>query len=290
MVDPILKWAGGKRSLIPNILGLFPVDFKNCVYHEPFFGGGAVFFKIRPRSGSINDVNSRLINFYLVVRDKPEELVSQARRYTYDEGSYYLLRDRFNQSGLSDVEDAALLLYLNKTAFNGLYRVNSKGEFNVPFGRYKNPTIVPERRIRVASRILKKVEIFNEDFSYVLDYAKEGALCYLDPPYQPVSETANFTSYSSEKFDLNEQRRLRDLCVELDERQVLFVLSNSYAEPVLDLYKETKFQIKIIQAKRAISSKASTRGPINEVLITNIPENRSRNQKLSLLPFFNTKK
>jgi DNA adenine methylase len=213
------------------------------------------------------------MSFYRVVRDQPEEVIAQARRYTYDEGSYYLLRDRFNQRGLSGVEDASLLLYLNKTAFNGLYRVNSRGEFNVPFGRYKNPTIVPEKRIRAASKVLKEVEIFNEDFSYILDYAKKGDLCYLDPPYQPVSETANFTSYSSEKFGLDEQKRLRELCVKLDERGALFVLSNSYTEPILDLYEETKFQIKIIQAKRLISSKASTRGSIEEILVTNIPEN-----------------
>jgi len=285
VVDPILKWAGGKRSLIPHILSLFPADYKNRVYHEPFVGGGAVFFKIRPRFGSINDVNSRLVNFYRVVRDQPEELVSQARCYTYDERSYYFLRDRFNQSDLSDVECAALLLYLNKTAFNGLYRVNSKGEFNVPFGRYKNPTIVPEKRIRAASKILKKVEIFNEDFSYILDYAKKGDVCYLDPPYQPVSETANFTSYSSERFDLNEQRRLRDLCIELDECDALFVLSNSYAEPILDLYEKIgRFRVIIIQAKRVISSKASTRGPINEILVTNIPEDKSKSQKSYLRP------
>jgi len=291
VVDPILKWAGGKRGLVPHILSLFPVDYRSRVYHEPFVGGGAVFFRIRPRAGSINDVNSHLINFYRVVRDNPEELISKARQYIYDEESYYLLRDRFNQPGLSDVECAALLLYLNKTAFNGLYRVNSRGEFNVPFGRYKNPTIVPERRIRAASKTLKKIDIFNEDFSYVLDYAKKGDLCYLDPPYQPVSETANFTSYSSEKFDLDEQRRLRDLCIELDEQGVLFVLSNSYAEAIIDLYRGIeRFQVKIVQAKRAISSKASTRGPINEVLITTMPENKSRNQRLSLRPFLNTRK
>lgn len=280
MVDPILKWAGGKRGLISRILSLFPVDYKNRVYHEPFFGGGAVFFKIRPKAGSVNDVNPHLVNFYRVVRDNPDELISRARQYTYDEESYYLLRDRFNQPGVSGVESAALLLYLNKTAFNGLYRVNSKGEFNVPFGRYKNPTIVPERGVRAASKILQKVEIFNEDFSYVLDYAKKSDLCYIDPPYQPISETANFTSYSSGRFDLNEQRRLRELCVKLDEHGVLFVLSNSYAEPVLDLYKKIeRFQVITIRAKRAISSKASTRGAINEVLITNVPEDISKSQR-----------
>lgn len=287
MVDPILKWAGGKRSLIPDVLSLFPADYKKCTYHEPFIGGGAVFFKIRPNSGSINDINSRLMNFYRVVRDKPEKLIAQARQYSHDEEAYYKLRDRFNQPGLSGVEEAALLLYLNKTAFNGLYRVNSKGEFNVPFGRYKNPTIVPERRILSANKILKNVEIFNKDFSYVLDHTAEGDLCYFDPPYQPISSTANFTSYSAEGFDFSEQRRLRDLCVNLNERAVFFVLSNSYAEPVRELYREIEeFRIEIVQAKRAISSKASTRGPINEILVTNIPNEISRKKKSSLQSFF----
>jgi len=286
MADPILKWAGGKRGLIPEILSLFPADFKNRNYHEPFVGGGAVFFKIRPKSGSINDVNPRLINFYQVVRDKAEDLIAQAGRYPHDKGAYYKLRDEFNRRGLSDVEEAALLLYLNKTAFNGLYRVNSKGEFNVPFGRYKNPTIVPEGRIRAASKILKKAQIFNKDFSYVLDYANEGDLCYLDPPYQPVSDTANFTSYSAEGFDLTEQRRLRDTCVELDNNGVLFVLSNSYVKPIREMYEGIKnFRIEIVQARRAISSKASTRGPINEVLITNIPEEVSRKKRSTLTSY-----
>jgi len=273
MVDPILKWAGGKRSLIPDILDLFPVDYENRSYHEPFVGGGAVLFKIKPRSGSINDVNSRLINFYRVVRDEPEELIHRARQYGYDEDAYYELRDRFNQPDLSDVEEAALLLYLNKTAFNGLYRVNSRGEFNVPFGRYTNPTIVPEGRIRAASKILKKVEIFNEDFSYILDHANKGDLCYFDPPYQPISETANFTSYSEGGFDLRDQQRLRDVCIDLDEKGVLFVLSNSHVDPIREMYEEVDgFRAFIVQARRAISSKASTRGPINEILVSNIPE------------------
>ena len=164
MVEPILKWAGGKRSLIPKIFNLFPTDYKKRTYHEPFLGGGALFFKIKPSSGSINDINSRLVNFYKVVRDKPMELIDKTQKYEYSETSYYELRDRFNQKNLSDVEEASIFLYLNKTAFNGLYRVNSKGEFNVPFGRYKNPNIVPEKRIISASKILKKSTIFKSFF------------------------------------------------------------------------------------------------------------------------------
>jgi len=197
VVDPVLKWAGGKRSLATSIIKLFPLDYRDRRYHEPFFGGGALFFKIRPRSGSINDVNPDLMNFYRVVRDDPEDLISQAKNYTYDEEIYYNLRDRFNRRGIPAVERAALMLYLNKTSYNGLYRVNSRGEFNVPFGTYSNPTIVPEEKIRFASRLLRNVDILNEDFSYVSRCANEGNLCYLDPPYQPVGGTANFTSYSS---------------------------------------------------------------------------------------------
>lgn len=282
MVEPVLKWAGGKRQLLPDILRLFPVDYKKRVYHEPFVGGGAVFFKIRPRAGSINDINSRLMNFYRVVRDQPEQLIKRASIYPYDEAAYYTLRNRFNQRDLSALDAAALLLYLNKTAYNGLYRVNSQGEFNVPFGRYKNPTIVSKQRIRSASKILKNVELFDKDFSYVLDYARKGDLCYFDPPYQPISETANFTSYAAEGFALPEQERLRDVCVELDEAGVLFVLSNSYAQPVQQLYREKEtFRVETVQAKRAISSKAKTRGPINEILVTNIPPHTSSQKKLS---------
>jgi DNA adenine methylase len=286
MVNPILKWAGGKRELIPKIISLFPKDYRKRTYHEPFIGGGAVFFKIRPKFGSINDINSRLMNFYCVVRDKPLELIEQASQYSYNEKSYYKLRDRFNQPNLTDIEDAALLLYLNKTAFNGLYRVNSKGEFNVPFGRYKNPTIVPKRRIKTASTLLKNIMIFNEDFSYILEQSKDGDLCYFDPPYQPVSKTANFTSYSKKGFDLTDQRRLRDCCVDLDMKNVLFVVSNSYTDSIRDLYEEeTEFTTVIVQAKRVISSKASTRGPVNEILVTNIPEELSIKSTSTLQSF-----
>jgi len=283
MVKPVLKWAGGKRDLIPDILGLFPTDYRKRTYHEPFIGGGAVFFKIKPENGSINDINSRLINFYQIIRDKPEELIEQARKYPYDEDVYYELRDKFNHANITEVEEAALMLYFNKTGYNGLYRVNQSGEFNVPFGRYSNPTIVPEKKIRAASKALENVEIFNQDFSYIVDFAEKGDLCYMDPPYQPVSETADFTSYSAEGFDLEEQRRLRDTCVELDEKKVLFVLSNSYAKQIREMYnKIARFRIETVQAKRAISSKASTRGPINEVLITNIPEDNSIHNKSTL--------
>ncbi len=271
-MEPILKWAGGKRALLPKILELFPSNYKKRRYHEAFFGGGAVFFNVKPESGSVNDINSDLMIFYRVVRDRPLELIAEASQYSYDEKTYYHLRDKYNSSKTSDIEKAALFLYLNKTAYNGLYRVNSKGKFNVPFGRYKNPRIVPRNRILLASVVLRNVEILNRDFSYLLERSKEGDLCYFDPPYQPMSETADFTSYSSEGFGIEEQQRLRDLCLKLNQKKVLFVLSNSYTEAILGLYQNTgEFNVSIVRGRRAISSKAFTRCPVHEVLVTNIP-------------------
>ena len=280
MVEPILKWAGGKRSLIPNIVALLPTDYKVRAYHEPFFGGGALFFTLKPADGSINDINPRLINFYKVVRDNPEELIEQALQYRYEKDTFYQLRNHYNKEILSPIEDAALTLYLNKTAFNGLYRVNSKGEFNVPFGRYSNPTIVDKDRIRVASRLLQNIEILQKDFSYVVERAEKDSICYFDPPYLPVSNTANFTSYSQDGFTWNDQIRLRDTCVKLHEKGVFFVLSNSYVEKLIDYYRDVdEFRIHVVKANRAINSKATSRGPVNEALITNIPEEMSKGVK-----------
>ena len=268
---PLLKWAGGKRSLVKKIVDLFPDDYQGRRYHEPFFGGGAVFFQIEPLEGSINDINPRLMNFYHVVRDKPEELIEEASRYRYDEKEYYARRELYNSRGLSDVEYAALLLYLNKTAYNGLYRVNSKGEFNVPFGRYVDPAIVKPRSIARASRLLRNVEIRSEEFSYILEVAREGDVCYLDPPYHPASETANFTDYASKGFGIDDQERLRDICIELDGRNVALVLSNSDTEVVRELYGGVPgFGMVSLRTRRMISSKVSSRGSGHDLLITNI--------------------
>jgi len=279
-LNPILKWAGGKRSLIREITSLFPSDYETRAYHEPFLGGGAIFFNIEPKKGTISDINSHLMNFYKVVRDKPEQLIEMAHRYKHDEETFYKIRSRFNQPDLKDLEYASLFLYLNKTAFNGLYRVNSNGEFNVPFARacarYKNTVIVPEDRIRIASKILRNVELFNIDFEYVIEFAEKGDIIYFDPPYHPLNSTAKFTSYSSKGFDYNDQVRLRDLCIKLDEKGVYFVLSNSFISDMIELYQNIQsFRIEVVQARRAISSKVSTRGKIFEILVTNVPVTRT---------------
>ncbi len=264
---PLLKWAGGKRTQVERIVSLFPEDYGD--YHELFFGGGAVFFHITPGGGTINDINPRLINFYRVVRDSPRELIEEASRFIYDEAEYYERRERFNSPGLSDVEDAALFLYLNRTAYNGLYRVNSKGEFNVPFGTYKNPTIVPRKRVLATSEALGNVGIRCEDFGYILDVAEEGDLCYMDPPYNPASETANFTDYSVEGFGLESHERLRDLCVELDGRGVWFVLSNSDTPEIREIFDGKDFEVRSFRTRRMISSKVSSRSSGSDLLITN---------------------
>ena len=266
MGDPVLKWAGGKRSLVQAILSTFPPDYRDRAYHEPFLGGGAVFFSVAPLRGTVNDVNPRLINFYRVVRDHPGELIEEAGKLRYDRDTYYAVRERFNSGGLTPVEDAALLLYLNKTGYNGLYRVNSRGEFNVPFGTYRDPTIAPRDDIHAASEALRRVEIRNEDFSYLLDATREGDLVYLDPPYEPLSRTSSFNTYSPTGFPWEEQVRLVETIRELDARGVLFVLSNS--EPTRKLYRG--FKTTTVQANRSINTKTAGRGPVREIIVTNI--------------------
>lgn len=273
MARPVLKWAGGKRRLIGEIIKLFPTDYHKRAYHEPFFGGGAIFFYLAPEKGSINDVNIRLMNFYKVLKDKPDELINEASKYVYKKDEYYRLRSRFNEDSLSNVEDAAILLYLNKTGYNGLYRVNSKGRYNVPFGRYKNPTIIDEEKIREASAILKRIDIYSERFTSVKKKAESGDIVYFDPPYLPISETSDFTEYSKVGFGYDDHELLRDTCVELDEKGVLFIQSNSHIEAIIELYEDIgEFSINTVQMNRAINSKASSRGEVNEILITNIPK------------------
>ncbi|MFC7070453.1 DNA adenine methylase [Halobaculum lipolyticum] len=286
MVEPILKWAGGKRQLLAEITARFPADFDR--YHEPFVGGGAVFFDLEPDAGSINDLNSRLVTLYETIRDRdPEELIAENRSHEHDEDYYYDARDEFNELHRVDdkspeqrLREASLFVYLNRTCFNGLYRENNSGEFNVPVGRYANPDWVQADRIRALHEVLRDTTIRNGDFAYVREAATAGDLVYFDPPYEPVSTTADFTDYHAEGFDRDDQRRLRDLAVELDEAGVSVVLSNS--PPVAELYEDYEaFAVDLVEATRAINSDADGRGEVAEVLITNVPEAEQRRTTLS---------
>ena len=286
MVEPILKWAGGKRQLLSEITAQFPRDYER--YHEPFVGGGAVFFNLSPENGSINDLNARLINFYRVVRDHPEALIAENKTHEHDDDYYYDARDEFNAlrvegapaSREDRIREASLLLYLNRTCFNGLYRENQSGEFNVPFGSYSDPNWVQAERIRAVSDILRNTTIHCGDFEYVREEAAPTDLAYFDPPYEPVSSTANFNDYHADGFDKDDQRRLRDLAVALDERDVSVVLSNS--PPVAELYEPYEaFDVTVVDATRSINSDGTGRGEVAEVLISNVPEDDRRRVTLS---------
>lgn len=285
MVEPVLKWAGGKRQLLSSITAVFPESFNR--YHEPFFGGGAVFFSLEPEDGTINDLNQRLMDFYRAVKRWPEDLIEENTSHQHSKEYYYAARDEFNdlrdleeKSKSEAVREASLLLYLNRTCFNGLYRENSDGEFNVPFGRFSNPDWIQSDRIRSMSRALQDTEICNEDFEYVRDAADPGDLVYFDPPYQPVSTTADFTDYHAEGFDESDQTRLRDLVVKLSERDVYVVASNS--PPVADLYEDyDEFGIQQVDASRSINSDAANRGDVAEILITNVSSEKRWEKTLS---------
>lgn len=273
LLQPFLKWAGGKRQLMPFIREQIPAKFNK--YFEPFIGGGAVLFDLQPQKFRISDVNAELINCYQVIRDNPDELLEHIRTHHNTEEYFYELRgvDRkpeFNQ--LTPIKRASRIIFLNKTCFNGLFRVNSRGQFNVPFGNYRNPTIADEFVIKAISNYLKSndVEIVCEDFADACASATKDDFIYFDPPYDPVSDTASFTGYSLDKFDRQEQIRLRDLVKDLTMRKCKVLLSNSNTEFIRELYKDKKFYIiDIVYANRNINSVGSSRGKISEVLIRN---------------------
>ncbi|MBW4630171.1 MAG: DNA adenine methylase [Brasilonema octagenarum HA4186-MV1] len=263
---PFLKWAGGKSRLIPTYYTFFPNDFQN--YYEPFIGGGAVFFYLynRPKKAFLTDINSELINTYNCVKNHLYELINilQYHEKQHNKDYYYQMRTTVEDS---EVKKAARLIYLNKTCFNGLYRENSKGKFNVPMGRYKKPNICDSSSLRLASLALQSAEIKVRSFEHVLDDAiNEDDFVYFDPPYYPVSSTSNFTSYSRYSFHEKEQNQLREVFGELAKRGVKVMLSNSDTSFIRDLYKE--FHIHTVLAGRSINSNAKKRGVINELLIT----------------------
>ena len=271
LVAPALKWVGGKRQLVPVIEKLIPERIS--AYYEPFLGGGAVLFHIQPKRAVVNDLNRDLINVYQVIKDDVEGLIEDLRLHRNESDYYYKIREvdrnkkAFSES--TDLQKASRIIYLNKTCYNGLFRVNSQGEFNSPFGNYINPNIVNEGTLRAVSKYFNNAEITfrNVDFADAIKGARKGSFVYFDPPYDPVSSSANFTGYNKGGFDRDEQIRLKELCDGLNERGISFLLSNSATDFILDLYKE--YKIEFVRAKRAVNSRGDKRGEVNEVLVTN---------------------
>jgi DNA adenine methylase len=263
---PILKWAGGKGALLPQFSPHFPAPGTYQRYFEPFMGSGAVFFHLQPAQSFLFDINPQLIEAYRVVRDTVEELIAALQVHYYDAHYYYEVRAQLPAT-LSPVQRAARLIFLNHTCYNGLYRENRQGQFNVPFGRHRNPTICDVAGLRAASAALQRAHLDVLDFENVLTSAAPGDLLYFDPPYEPLSPTSNFTSYTAHGFTSADQRRLADVFRALDRRGCLLMLSNSSAALIYELYQG--FQIHDILARRAINSKRDGRGTVKELLITN---------------------
>lgn len=272
---PFVKWAGGKRQLIPILHQNLPEAFGT--YYEPFLGGGALLFHIlTDKNGqkcSISDLNSDLVLAYTTIRDRIDALISSLKNheknYQKDSKSYYYSVRESNPR--NEVEKTSRLIFLNRTCFNGLYRVNSKGKFNVPLGKYTNPNIVNEENLRAVSSILQtnRISIKCRDFESVLRDAKKGDLVYFDPPYQPVSSTANFTSYTTKDFTYDDLTRLAELCLKLDSKECHVLLSNSDSKEVSDIFAKKPWKITRIEANRSINSNSKKRTGHFELLIKN---------------------
>lgn len=266
--SPFLKWVGGKGRLLAQYEPWWPESFE--AYHEPFLGGGAVFFRLAPSVASLSDVNGRLVDTWRAIRDEPLTVLAelQGHRVRHGRGYYYQARQRFNAGrGLSATERAALMIYLNKTCFNGLYRENASGEFNVPIGSYRDPAIFDPGHLMAVSRALQGVSLRIDGFEQVLDRAAAGDLVYFDPPYVPLTSTSSFTDYHRSGFGMDLQHRLARVYGELDRRGCQVLLSNSDTPAVRELY--AGWRIIPIRASRSINCKADSRGAVGEVLVRN---------------------
>ncbi|MDE7356619.1 MAG: DNA adenine methylase [Rikenellaceae bacterium] len=294
---PFVKWAGGKTQLLEDIKRTLPSNFsqrKDIVYVEPFVGGGAVLFWILQQfpniqKAVINDINPHLIMTYRAIKEQPYKLIEQLKTVQCeyipldeeDRKAYYLkMRNIYNTSSLSEIETAVLFIFLNRTCFNGLYRVNSKGKFNVPHGRYSNPKICDEDTILADSEILQRVEILCGDFEKTIAYASSDTLFYFDPPYKPLSKTSSFNSYTKDEFDDNEQIRLRDFCHKIAQYKANFILSNSDVKGKDDndnffdeIYNE--YHIQRVMATRMVNANPEKRGKLSELLISNYNINKN---------------
>ena len=274
--QPFIKWVGGKRGLLKQLLPLFPKEFQN--YHEPFLGGGAVFFELyslgylKDKKIYLSDINAELINTYKTIKNNPNELIDNLKNFKeqHSKEFYYYIREldrKENFKDLTNIQRATRFIYLNKTCFNGLYRVNKKGYFNTPIGSYKNPNIADEEIILNASEALQDAIITNQSFTKVIENINKNDLIYFDPPYYPLTKTSNFTSYDANCFLEDKQKDLFTLFEELDKKGCFVIHSNSDTEFIKKLYKN--FKIELVQANRFINSKSNGRGKINEVLIRN---------------------
>ncbi len=272
---PFLKWAGGKTQLADALLERMPLVFN--VYHEPFVGSGALFFRLyrerKIRRAILSDLNAELIDTYRAIRDNVSDVIKLLSEFPHDREFYYAIREQ-DPWQLSLPERAARMIYLNKTGYNGLYRVNRQGKFNVPFGRYKSPKYLDQENLIAVSQALQNVEILCTPFQTVLERVVPGDWVYFDPPYVPLSQTANFTSYHANGFGLSDQEHLRDICVELSKEKVYVMLSNSDTEIIRSLYNLPYFTIDEVWANRAINCNGAKRGKIKELVITNYPLKR----------------
>lgn len=302
---PFIKWVGGKSQLIEQLDGLLPADFgnwKNVTYIEPFVGGGAMLFYMLQRYSNIqraviNDVNSDLTTCYCTVRDNPEELIGSLSRIEKeylsipnDEGRrafYMAARSHYNEKNLLPIENTTLFFFLNRTCFNGLYRVNRKGQFNVPFGKYKNPTICDAATIRKDSEMLQDVEILTGDFEETFNFAQGNTLFYFDPPYRPLSDTSSFNDYTKDSFNDDSQLRLKEYCDRINQAGYKFMVSNSdcrgknEADNFFDILYGN-YVIDRVLASRSINSNASKRGRLTEILVHNYQHTKAGTNRLDL--------
>lgn len=270
LLKPVVKWVGGKRQLLEDIAPLVPSS--PTIYVEPFVGGGAVLLYMQPKHAIINDLNEELVNVYRVVRHDADALLELLLAHEKRNSSEYFYEvrglDRTSSfEKLTDVQRAARIIYLNKTCYNGMFRVNSAGQLNVPYGKYKHPNIVNRSGIKALETYLQNdIDICCGDYANCLRDLPKGSFVYLDPPYMPITATSAFTGYTEEGFGYSEQVRLRNECAKLREQGIAFLQSNSHCEQIIDLYKD--FKIKKVRAKRAINSRGDRRGEVDEVLIS----------------------
>jgi len=287
---PFLKWAGGKTQLLPDLLPHVPQEYED--YIEPFLGGGALFFALQPKKAKLNDINKELINAYIQIRDNPKVIIELLEEYrkNHNKEFYYSTRSKIVKK-MKATQRAARFIYLNKTCFNGLHRVNKKGEFNVPIGSYKNPNILDEKNILACSRTLENTELFSMDYkSFIKEHVALDSFVYIDPPYIPVSIFSDFDRYSEEKFRTGEHIELATIYTELVDSGTYTLLSNSSSELSFRLFSD--FKVDTVEANRFINTKSDGRGKIKEIIVhpkreqsINFPSTRYMGSKTSLLPY-----